>query len=200
MADVPVELDERARVAELLGALAREQLAASRCWRPTASEPAWRASSRSSPASRASPAWSGACAPPSSAMRRRQPSSGRVGAVERSTARRSGPTTSTASRASSSTSATRIRRAPPPRRRSARSRAATRCSSRSGTPPSTACVFALCRPGHDDRARRGRVLRHRRDVRAVRAAGGSTSSSSTRPARRRRTPTSSGSSRPRTRC
>ena len=93
-----------------------------------------------------------------------------------------------------------------PDRRRGRSGRLGRARRRQGAPlrargprPSTAFVLALLEPGEDDRARGGRVLRHRRALPSSRAWG-LRSWSSTRPGRRPREPTSSGSRRRRTRC
>ena len=70
----------------------------------------------------------------------------------------------------------------------------------SGAGATTALVLALLEPGQSSRDRAGRLLRDDRHARAPGPLGPRSTSSSTRPDRRPTAPTSSGSSRPRTRC
>ena len=96
--------------------------------------------------------------PPGSRVRATR--AARLGSWTRSTARRSGPMTQAASHASSSTPATGIRPGRPPRPGSARSSAARHALLRLGNGGRDRGPARPGAAGHDDRARRGRLLRH----------------------------------------
>ncbi len=199
VADVAVELDERARVEQPLRALAGEQLALRRAAaRPRAGCPRG--------ATRRAAARAGRACPPSSSGE----TSGRSSVVAISLVSPCEPCTARPlrhlavrgrrARGASTTRATATRPAPPPRRRS------------DALDGGRALLFALglgggdgraaraARAGRDGRSRRGLLLRDGHAHAAARAAGACGSSSSTRPGRRRPVSTSSGWRRRRTRC
>ena len=165
MTDVAVELDERARVEQLLDALARQQLPPL----PLTCDGASR-SRRAPPARRALAArrawrrWCRASRPwPPSLIRS-------PGWSRRSTARPPGRT-STESRGRSTTRGTRTRS------ESRRSGVLGELEGgdallfSSGMGAETALVLALLSPGSTDRARAGRLLRNRRSLPRARALG-----------------------------
>ena len=182
MAHVAVELDERARVAELLGPLAGEQLARSRRSATACSEPAWSAC-----ALLLEPRELGlrrlVDAPPVAPRAEPNgPAAARFGGWRRSTARRSGRTTQQGepreffySRYGHPTGAAAEARLG---ELEGGDGAALRLGDggRDRRPARARCAR------DDRRARRGRVLRHLGADSASSSAGASRSSSSTRPA------------------